>query len=92
MFDLNEVRHIAELSKLEFSNDELTDVMNDMNEIVNIMDIICDFDNRITEYRLNAIKCDDLRDGETEKSCATEVITSNSAKVENNAFIVPRVI
>ena len=58
MFDKNTAKHLAELSKIEFTDAELSEMVYQMDDIIKLMDTVkgfdvsCDRKNRDTEdYR-----------------------------------------
>lgn len=92
MFDANLTKHLAELSKIEFTNDELERMTSDMTDIIAIMDKICNFDASAKPYALDAVDYNNLRPDSHEDSYPTEKIIENAKNVKNNCFIVPKVV
>ena len=43
MFDVKQTAHLAELSKLSFTEEELNRITREMDEIVALMDTVADF-------------------------------------------------
>ena len=92
MFDTNLTRHLAELSKIEFNDDELNKMTEDMTDIINLMDKVCEFDSSKKPYALDAVDYKDLRKDEYRNSYPTEKITENAKNTKNNSFVVPKVV
>ena len=81
--DLNMVKYLAELSKLEYSDKELAATAEQMTDIIDLMDTVKEID--ITYY-LN-----DLRKDEVIESMPTSKVLSNAVNT-NNCFVVPKVV
>lgn len=92
MFDIEMTKHLAELSKIAFTEDALNKMTDDMANIIGLMDMVCEFDTSKEPYALEAVSYDDLRMDEHECSYPTDEITKNSHIVKNNSFIVPKVV
>lgn len=92
MFDIEMTKHLAELSKIEFTEDELNKMTSDMTNIIGLMDKVCEFDTSKDPYALDAVNYDDLRSDEHACSYPTDEITKNSHIVKNNSFVVPKVV
>lgn len=92
MFNSAMTKHLAELSKLAFTDEELAKMTKDMTDIISIMDKVCDFDTSKKPYSLDAVNYDDLRRDEFKNSYPTEKIISNAKNVKNNSFVVPKVV
>ena len=81
MFNSDLTKHLAELSKLEFTDEELEQMTADMTNIIAIMDKV-----------LDAVDYKDLRADEHRNSYPTEEIVKNAKNVKNNSFVVPKVV
>ncbi len=92
MFNTDLTKHLAELSKIKFTDSELESMTNDMTNIIAIMDKVKDFDSSKPAYALGAVNYNDLRTDEYRNSYPTEEITSNAKNVKNNSFVVPKVV
>ena len=71
MFDLEKTRHLAELSKLFFSEEELSKMTSQMTDIIALMDEVQKIDKNIPEYTQAAVSYADLRADEAKPSLAT---------------------
>lgn len=92
MFDANLTKHLAELSKLEFSDSELERVTSEMSEIIELMDRVKDIDPSEKVYTLSGVDFDSLRPDCAAPSLETEKIIANAKAVKDNTFTVPKVV
>ena len=85
-----EVKKIAELSRLSLSSDELKKRTEDMNNILNYMDTLNEIDTENVEelYNVNDINSS-LRDDTFEKSLEKKDILKNSPSSNDNFIEVP---
>lgn len=92
MFDVELTKHLAELSKLSFSDDEIEKVTAQMSDIIDLMDMVKEIDPSKATFALEAVNYDDLRADTARESFDTEKIIENAKAVKNNAFVVPKVV
>ncbi len=92
MFDIELTKHLAELSKISFTDDELEKMNAQMGDIINLMDKVKNFNKNDKTYALDAVNYPNLRADEPQDSFDTDKILSNSKKVQNNSFVVPKVV
>lgn len=92
MFDSALTRHLAVLSKLEFTDSELDKMTADMTDIIALMDKVCDFDPSVKPYTLNEVNYRDLRTDDHKVSSDTALITGNAHNVKHDSFVVPKVV
>lgn len=92
MFDEKLTAHLAELSKLEFTPDELSKMTKDMTDIIALMDKVCDFDSAVKPYTLDSVNYNDLRRDNYKDSYPNDKILENAENVKNNSFVVPKVV
>ncbi len=92
MFDEKLTAHLAELSKLEFSDDELSKMTGDMTEIIALMDKVCDYDPTVKPYTLDSIDYKELRRDNYSDSYPSEKILENADITKNDSFVVPKVV
>ncbi len=92
MFNSDLTKHLAELSKISFTDDELEDMTADMTSIIEIMDKVCSFDAAKKAYALDAVDYKDLRADKYSESFSADKIISNAKNVKNNSFVVPKVV
>lgn len=92
MFDVELTKHLAELSKLTFTEQELEKVTAEMSDIIKLMDRVKEIDPSIKTFALPAVDYADLRHDAARPSLETEQILSNAKAVCDNAFVVPKVV
>tara|TARA_B100001109_G_scaffold150273_1_gene122175 strand:+ start:1126 stop:1437 length:312 start_codon:yes stop_codon:yes gene_type:complete len=85
-----EVRKIAELSRLSLSSDELKKRTEDMNNILNYMDTLNEIDTDNVEelYNVNDMS-NPLRDDTFEKSLEKKDVLKNSPSSNDDYIEVP---
>ena len=85
-----EVRKIAELSRLSLSSDELKKRTEDMNNIINYMDTLNEIDTDNVEelYNVNDMS-NPLRDDTFEKSLEKKDVLKNSPSSNDDYIEVP---
>lgn len=92
MFDSDITKHLAELSKIEFSEEELIEMTSDMENIIRLMDKVKDFDSNSEPYALDAVDFNSLRKDFHDDSYNTNDLLSNAKITKNKCFVVPKVI
>lgn len=90
--DLEMVKYLAELGKLEFSDEALEKTAGEMTDIINLMDTIKDFDVEYDALKDNHnVFLDDLRRDEKMPSMETKKVLQNAVN-SGNCFVVPKVV
>ena len=86
--EIEDIKHLANLSALEFSDDELESFKKDFNNILSFVDTIskADVDGEI-EY--SPIDVEELRDDIAVESFPQEKILMNAPKQKMGCFAVP---
>ena len=92
MFDEKLTAHLAELSKLEFTDEELADMTKDMTDIIGLMDKVCGFNDGVNPYTLDPVDYADLRSDEHADSYPSNEILENAKNIKNDSFVVPKVV
>lgn len=86
------VSYLSELGKLEFSENELKKVADEMTDIINLMDTIKDIDVTYDAKLDNKnVYLNDLRKDISEESMPTNKVLQNATSM-NNYFVVPKVV
>ena len=89
--DLNMVKYLAELSKLEYSDKELAATAEQMTDIIDLMDTVKEIDITYDDLKDNHdVYLNDLRKDEVIESMPTSKVLSNA--VNTNCFVVPKVV
>ena len=90
--DLEMVKYLAELGKLEFTDEELKKTANEMTDIIELMDGVKEYDVEYDAHKDNHnVFLDDLRKDEKHESMPTQKVLSNAVS-QDNAFVVPKVV
>ncbi len=90
--DINTVKYLADLSKLNFDEKELEHMAHDMTDIIALMDTIKDIDVTYDPLKDNKnLHIKDLREDAVLPSFKTENILANGVNA-NNCFVVPKVV
>ncbi len=90
--DLNTVKYLADLSKLEYSDEKLEKTAGEMTSIMELMDTIKDIDITYDAHLDNHnVFLDGLRRDEIMPSMPTEKVLSNAVN-SKNCFVVPKVV
>jgi len=87
------VERIAELAKLEFTGEEKTAVMGDMNKILSFMDKLNELDTEGVEpliYMTSEVNA--LRKDEVIQTLSHEEALKNAPKKDSDYFRVPKVL
>lgn len=90
--DLEMVSYLSKLGKLNFSEDELRKMAEEMTSIIEIMDTVKEIDITYDALADNHnVYLNDLREDISQPSMATEKILQNATQ-SNNCFVVPKVV
>ncbi|OJU12657.1 MAG: hypothetical protein BGN88_15575 [Clostridiales bacterium 43-6] len=93
MQDTKLISYLAELSKINMSDAELLQAAGDMNDIINLMDSIKDFqvDEALADTE-SGVYYDDLRADNARPSFERDEILKNSEKAKGGFFTVPKIV
>ena len=87
--DLNMVKYLAELSKLEYSDKELAATAEQMTDLMDtVKEIYITYDDLKDNHD---VYLNDLRKDEVIESMPTSKVLSNAVNT-NNCFVVPKVV
>ena len=90
--DIEMVRHLSNLGKLSFTDEELEKVAKEMTGIIEIMDTIKEIDIAYEPSKDNHnVYLNDLREDKAMDSFPTEKILQNAVNSES-CFVVPKVV
>lgn len=92
MFDQKLTAHLAELSKLSFTDAELEKMTEDMTAIAALMDKVRSFEENGKPYAVEPAAYGDIRPDEYRESYRTDDVLKNADKVKNDSFVVPKVV
>ena len=89
--ELKEIKHLAELSKLEFTEEELKSFNAEFEKLIELADTIKNA-NVKGERKLNIIHMNDLREDNPKESYSSEILLENAPDQQKNYFTVPRIV
>lgn len=92
MFDTKLTAHLAELSKLEFTETELEKITKEMDDIIALMDTVSSFEDDDTTTVNSAVGISEIRVDEAKTSFDTEDILKNAKQSSEGCFTVPKVV
>lgn len=92
MFNAKLTAHLAELSKLEFTEDELNAITKEMDDIIALMDTVSDFDAANVFHATQSVEIDHFRADNEAPSMERQKILENAKKKEDTFFTVPKVV
>jgi aspartyl-tRNA(Asn)/glutamyl-tRNA(Gln) amidotransferase subunit C len=92
MITKKDVLHVAKLSKLEFTEDEIDSFVTDMDSIVAYVNTLSQIDTSGLEEKLNVVNLNDLRADQVNTSLTQADAILNAPKKRNGGFSVPQVV
>ncbi|MDO4742976.1 MAG: Asp-tRNA(Asn)/Glu-tRNA(Gln) amidotransferase subunit GatC [bacterium] len=92
MFDIELTRHLAQLSKFNFSEEQLKVMSDEMADIVALMDTVSEFESDEKLACDNAVGFEDLREDKVVESFERESILQNAKGRGETYFKVPKVV
>lgn len=92
MFDIKLATHLAELSKIEFTENELKKITAEIDEIITLMDTVSDFEDTEISTANNAVGLDKIREDLKKPSSPRKDILQNASEKDKKAFSVPKVV
>ncbi len=88
-----EIEHVAHLSRLNLSEDELEKMTHQLDNILSYIDKLNELDTQSIEPTTHAFSISNaFRDDEVKNSLSQEESLKNCKKKSDEAFIVPRII
>jgi aspartyl-tRNA(Asn)/glutamyl-tRNA(Gln) amidotransferase subunit C len=88
-----EIRHIAKLSRLSFSESEEEKFIKSFNDILNHVQKINSINTEGVEPCSNVFELKNvMREDKAEKSFDPEILLRNAPEKEETAYLVPRVV
>ena len=92
MVDKKLTQYLAELSKLELSEQEIERLTAEMSDIITLMDKVKEIDSSTKTHTLPAVDYENLRADVPKTSLKTALIISNAKEVKDSTFTVPKVV
>ena len=91
MITRKEVEHVARLARLQFSEDELTQLQSELSKIIDYVEQFSELDLSGLEPTSHAVPLKNVvREDEAVPGLTQEQAVSNGPKVEKGQFVVPR--
>ena len=88
-----EVKHVAHLARLEFSEEELEQFTDQLAQILTYVAKLNELDTSQVEPTYHALRLTNVfREDEVKASIPTEEALANAPERENGFFVVPKVI
>lgn len=92
MFDTKLTAHLAALSKLEFTKEELARITEEMDSIVALMDTVSDFNDTSEQEITSPVSLSELRADKPTDSMEREAALKNAKNKSETFFKVPKVV
>ena len=89
--DIKDLKKLAELSKLEYSDEELMGLSESFESMKSLIDIVKNA-NIDGERKLDTIDMADLREDVVQDSESAEVLLMNAPQSAKDSYIVPRIV
>ena len=89
--EIKEIEHLAELSKLEFTEEELKSFTKEFESLVEFADIVKNAETT-GNSRIKIINMSELREDEVKESTPVEDLLQNSPMTKGDSFVVPRIM
>ena len=90
--ELKTIKHLCELSKLNYDDEALEKVMGEMTDIIELMDTIKDIELTCDDTKdNNSISFSEVREDVAKPSFPTEKLLKNAKQLEN-CYVVPKVV
>ena len=89
----DQIKHVALLSRLEFSDDEITRLGSELNSILAYMEKLSELDTENVPATSHALKTSNvLRADEPRPSLTNEEALANAPESEDGHFKVPQIL
>ncbi len=92
MFDTKLTAHLAELSKLSFTKEELDQMTKEMDAIVDLMNTVSDFSSTDTLTANQPKEISEFRADNPQKSLDRDEVLANAKEKSKTSFTVPKVV
>lgn len=89
--DIKDIKHLAELSKLEYTDEELAEFIPEFESAVELANIIKNADIS-GDIKYNVMDFSELREDEAKESTPVDELLANSPIVRRDSIVVPRIM
>ena len=86
------VKHLANLSRLNFNEDEIENFKKEFTQTLNQIDELQSVDTENVEFYNRIIDAEDLREDVVKPSLTNEEVLKNAPKKSRGAIVVPKVV
>lgn len=90
--DIKDAQHLANLSALKFTEQELMDFVPEFNNTLSMINQINEIENISELVVTNAVDISELREDSIEESIPQELALINAPKQRKGCYNVPRVV
>lgn len=88
-----DVEYVAELARLEFTEDEKQNLMSDLNKVLEYMEKLNKLDTESTDIIVNPYYIENkFREDEVEESLPLDAVIGNAPKNLEEYVLVPKII
>jgi aspartyl-tRNA(Asn)/glutamyl-tRNA(Gln) amidotransferase subunit C len=92
MVSIEEIKHLEDLSKLEFTDEERVEFQKSFDSIVEFASQIQGANVEDNVSFIKTIKMEDLREDEIGKSLSQDEVVTNAPNKKKGCFVVPRIM
>ena len=89
--DIKEIEHLAELSILEFSTQELEEFSNEFSSLLELADMVKNAEISWSSF-VNSIDMLNLREDKAKDSMPVDILLENTPVVKKDCIVVPRIM
>lgn len=86
-----EIEHLAELSKLKFTDEEYAEISTQIDSLVDLANVVKNSSISGGSY-YTEIKMEELREDKVEDSTPVDVLLKNSPIVKKDSIVVPKIM
>lgn len=86
------VKHLANLSRLNFNEEEIENFKKEFTQTLNQIDELKSVDTENVEFYNRIIDAEDLREDVVKPSLTNEEVLKNAPKKSRGAIVVPKVV
>ena len=90
--EIKDIEHLATLSALKFSEQEMQDLVPEFNNTLSMINQMNEVESVSDLVVTNAVDISDLRDDEIQESIPQELALINAPKQRKGCYNVPRVV
>jgi len=89
---IEEIKRLASLSSIEFSEEELASFTDEFSNILELVEKVKNSDIGDAEIKYTCHDMSELREDEVKPSFTQEEVLLNSPKTKKNSFCVPKML